>query len=225
ESFRGEKGEILGAASKHFQAIAGPSEAPLEPAAVKREQSNSSIVFGDRLILKVFRRLVEGINPDLEIGRFLTEKNNFAHVPPFAGAMECRREKSEPTTIAILQGYVQNQGDAWSYTLDSLHRYLETCLARISDGRFLPLPKEHIVDLVDKDIPPLAREMIGAYVASAELLGQRTGEMHVALASDGADPAFAAEGFSSFYRRSMYEGMRTLAKQTFGFLAKHVKQL
>ena len=67
--------------------------------------------------------------------------------------------------------------------------------------------------------------MVGSYLASAELIGQRTGEMHVALASDGTDPAFAPEGFSSFYRRSMYEGMRTLAKHTFGFLTKRLKQL
>ncbi|HTM06812.1 MAG TPA: maltose alpha-D-glucosyltransferase [Verrucomicrobiae bacterium] len=225
QTFRGEKGEIVGEASKHFQTIAGSSEAPLEPAAVKREQSNSSIVFGDRLILKVFRRLVEGSNPDLEIGKFLTEKNNFAHVPPFAGAMECRSERREPMTLAILQGYVQNQGDAWGYTLDSLQRYLETCLARRADGPYLPLPRDHVIDLIDRQIPPLAHEMIGAYLPSAELLGRRTGEMHVALALDGADPAFAPEGFSSFYRRSMYEGMRTLAKQTFGVLARRVKQL
>jgi maltose alpha-D-glucosyltransferase / alpha-amylase len=225
ETFRGDKGEIVGEASKQFAAIAGSSEAPLEPAPVKREQSNSSIIFGDRLILKIFRKLVEGTNPDAEIGRYLTEKNHFAHVPPFAGVIDFRRERTEPMTLAILQGYVQNQGDAWSYTLDSLHRYFEACLARISDGRYLPRPKEHIVDLADKEIPPLAHEMIGAYIASAELLGQRTAELHVGLASDGADLAFAAEGFSSFYRRSMYEGMRTLAKQTFAVLAKRVKQL
>ena len=225
ERFRGEKGEIVGEPSKHFQMITGSSEAPLEPAPVRREQSNSSIVFGDRLILKAFRRIVDGVNPDLEVGKFLTEKKGFPYTPPFAGALECKRERGEPITVAMLQGYVPNQGDAWGYTLDSLQRYLETCLARRADGPYLPMPKEHIVDLIEKEIPPLAHEMIGAYLPSAELLGQRTGELHVALASDGADPAFAPEPFSSFYRRSMYEGMRTLAKQTFGVLARRVKQL
>src|ERR1041385_4459399 len=137
----------------------------------------------------------------------------------------CRSRSEEPMTLAILQGYVQNQGDAWSYTLDSLHRYFESCLTRRADGAYLPLPSDHLVDLVDKPFPPLVHEMVGSYHASAELIGQRTGEMHVALASDGTDPAFAPEGFSSFYRRSMYEGMRTLAKHTFGFLTKRLKQL
>jgi maltose alpha-D-glucosyltransferase/alpha-amylase len=177
------------------------------------------------LILKVFRRLVEGVNPDLEIGRFITEKTGFAQIPPFAGALEYDREKHEPVALAILQGYVQNQGDAWSYTLDALHRYLESCLARRADGAYLPLPKEHLLDLIEKNMPPLAHEMIGTYLPSAEILGRRTGELHVALASNAADAAFAPEPFTSFYRRSMYQGMRTLAKQTFGLLAKRLKYL
>jgi maltose alpha-D-glucosyltransferase/alpha-amylase len=223
--FKGDGGEIAAVPSQAFRRIAGSSEAPLEPSPVKREQSNSSIVFGDRLILKMFRRLVEGVNPDLEIGRFITEKTGFVHAPPFAGALECLREKGEPITVGILQGFVQNQGDAWSYTLDALQRYFEGCLARRADGAHLPLPKDHIVDLVGKEIPPLAQEMIGTYLASAELVGQRTAELHVALASAAADPAFAPETFTSFYRRSLYQSMRTLAKQAFTLLQKRMKIL
>jgi maltose alpha-D-glucosyltransferase/alpha-amylase len=223
--FKGDDGEIVALPSEHFREIAGSSEAPLDPVPIKREQSNSSIVFGDRLILKIFRRLVEGVNPDLEIGRFITEKTSFAHTPPFAGALECQREKGEPISVGILQGYVQNQGDAWSYTLDSLHRYLEGCLTRRADSAYLPLPKDHVLDLVEKEIPPLAREMIGTYVTSAEHLGQRTAELHVALASDASDPAFAPEPFSSFYRRSVYQSLRTLAKQAFTLLQKRIKLL
>ncbi|MGH7768502.1 MAG: maltose alpha-D-glucosyltransferase, partial [Candidatus Binatia bacterium] len=176
-------------------------------------------------ILKMFRRLVEGVNPDLEIGRFITEKTGFGHAPPFAGALECQREKGEPITVGILQGFVQNQGDAWSYTLDVLQRYFEGCLARRADAAYLPMSKEHALDLVEKEIPPLAHEMIGAYIPSVELVGRRTAELHVALASDTSDPAFAPESFSSFYRRSLYQSMRTLAKQAFTLLHKRLKIL
>jgi maltose alpha-D-glucosyltransferase/alpha-amylase len=223
--FKGDGGEIVALPSRNFRKIAGASEAPLAPAPAKREQSDSSVIFGDRLVLKIFRRLVEGVNPELEIGRFFTEKTSFAHTPPFAGAFECRREKGEPITVGILQGYVQNQGDAWSYTLDSVQRYFEGCLARQADAAYLPLPKDHVLDLVEKEIPPPAHEMIGTYVSSAELLGQRTGELHVALASDTSDPAFAPETFSSFYRRSVYQSIRTLAKQAFALLQKRMKVL
>ncbi|HEX9446224.1 MAG TPA: maltose alpha-D-glucosyltransferase [Candidatus Binatia bacterium] len=222
--FKDDTGEIVASPSEVFKKITGSSEAPLEPQPVKREQSNSSIVFGDRLILKIFRRLVEGVNPDLEIGRFLTEKAGFGHIPPFAGALECQKEKGEPLTLGILQGFVPNQGDAWGYTLDSLQGYFEACLAKRIEGA-PPLPQAHVLDLMEKEIPPLAQEMIGPYLRSAELLGQRTGELHVALAAGDSDPAFAPEPFSPFYRRSMYQGMRTLAKQTFGVLAKRARHL
>jgi maltose alpha-D-glucosyltransferase/alpha-amylase len=223
--FKDNGGEIVALPSQRFREIAGSAEAPLEPQPVKREQSNSSIVFGDRLILKIFRRLVEGTNPDLEVGRFLTEKTGFGHTPPFAGALECQRERGEPITVGILQGYVQNQGDAWSYTLDALQRYFEGCLAKRAESANLALPRDHVLELAEKEIPPLAQEMIGTYLASAELIGQRTGELHVALASDAADPAFAPEPFTSFYRRSLYQSLRTLAKQAFTLLQKRLKAL
>jgi maltose alpha-D-glucosyltransferase/alpha-amylase len=223
--FKGDGGEIVALPSQRFRQIAGSSEAPLTPSPVKREQSNSSIVFGDRLILKMFRRLVEGVNPDLEIGRFITERTDFGHTPPFAGALECQMEKGEPITVGILQGFVQNQGDAWSYTLDSLQRCFESCLARRADAAYLPMSKEHVLNLIEKEIPPLAHEMIGAYIPSAELVGQRTAELHVALASDTSDPAFAPESFTSFYRRSLYQSMRTLAKQAFTLLQRRRKIL
>jgi maltose alpha-D-glucosyltransferase/alpha-amylase len=223
--FREDGGEIVALPSQQFREIAGSAEAPLEPSLVKREQSNSSIIFGDRLILKIFRRLVEGVNPDLEIGRFITEKTGFTRTPPFAGALECQRDKGEPITVGILQGYVQNQGDAWSYTLDALQRYFDGCLAKRTEAAVPALPREHVLDLVEKEIPPLAQEMIGTYLASAELIGQRTGELHVALASDPSDPAFAPEPFSSFYRRSLYQSLRTLAKQAFTLLQKRMKLL
>src|SRR5204862_438483 len=80
----------------------------------------------ERLMLKVFRRLEEGVNPELEVGRFLTEKTNFAQIAPLAGTLEYRRPKGEPVSIAILQGYVPNQGDAWQHTLNTLARYFNS---------------------------------------------------------------------------------------------------
>lgn len=72
-----------------------------------------SAVAGDKLVLKLLRRLEPGVNPDLEIGRFLTEQRHFPHIPPVVGAIEYRQLHREPMTIAILQEFVPNQGDAW----------------------------------------------------------------------------------------------------------------
>ena len=96
------------------------------------EQSNTSAVLGGRLILKMFRRLSEGENPDLEIGRFLTEQTRLACVPQVAGGLEYRDHQGRVFTLAVMHEHVPNQGDAWVYTLDELGRYLERIESELS---------------------------------------------------------------------------------------------
>jgi maltose alpha-D-glucosyltransferase / alpha-amylase len=196
---------------------------PPEPALIRAEQSNTSVVFGDRFILKLFRRLEPGINPDLEIGRFLNDRAAFPHVPPVAGAIEYRSGRKEPATLAILQRFVPNQGDAWQYTLDDLRRYYDRAATQPEPN--LALPAAPLLDLAAGEIPTAAAEMIRTYVESARLLGQRTAELHRALASDPVDPQFAPEPFTPLYQRSLYQSMRTLTRQTLLMLSRRVKDL
>src|SRR5205823_5167973 len=184
-----------------------------EPTLVGAEQTNTSLLFGDRFILKCFRRVADGMNPDLEIGEYLTERAGFRHVPAVAGAIEYRRG-SEPSTLAVLHRYVPNEGDAWGYTLDALDHYLEVAathprreLTAATDGR-RPL------DLVGETPPLLAQETIGSYLEQARLLGERTAELHLAMAS-ASDPAFAPEPFTPLAQRSVYQGMRNSVRRSF----------
>jgi maltose alpha-D-glucosyltransferase/alpha-amylase len=158
----------------------------------------------------------------VEIGRFITEKTSFANVPPLAGFLEIRKEQIEPATLAILQGLVVNQGDAWRYTLDSLGRYFEEVLSRQLTADTSVIPDRPLAELAAREAPPLARELMGSYLSSALLLGQRTGELHKALASDAKDPAFAPEPFTALYRRSLYQSFRTLADQSLSLLEKRL---
>ena len=204
---------------------AGNSIATLEPSLIKGEQSNTSIVYGDKFIMKFFRRLADGMNPDLEIGRFLTEKTSFAHTPPVAGYIEFRKGRSEPATAAIVQGYVANEGDAWRYTLDSLGRYFEGILSRHPAAEGPTLGSASLLDLAQTEVPPLVADVMGDYLAAALLLGQRTGELHQALASDTRDPAFAPEPLSALYRRSLYQSLRASADQTLLLLRQRLSRL
>jgi maltose alpha-D-glucosyltransferase / alpha-amylase len=222
--FKGQAAEIVALPSRAFRRSAG-EDSSLQPAALKRDHSNTSIRYGDRLVLKLFRRLEPGINPDLEIGRFLTERTSFRHVPPLAGHMELRRGKRAPMIIGLLQGWVVNEGDAWSYTLDQLKHYLEHAQARKTEEVELPTQDKHILDLADQDIPLLAQEIIGSYLPSALLLGQRTAELHVALASDSSDPDFAPESYTVHYRHSLYQSMRTLASKALALLRDRINDL
>ena len=161
----------------------------------------------------------EGVNPELEIGRFLTEQARFAHVPELAGALEYRNARGAAATLAVLVQAVENEGDAWSYTLDEIERSLEDIQARHPEG--VPGAVLHPSDLlgaVGQELPELAGELVGGYLESARLLGQRTAELHLALASDPDSPDFAPEPFTSLYQRSLYQSMRTQALRTFELL-------
>ncbi len=223
--YKGRGGELEARPTKVFRKLRGDAKTPIEPSILKREQSNTSVIYGDRMILKLFRRVSEGLNPDLEIGRFLTEKAAFAHTPPLAGSFELRRGKGEPATVGILQGLVPNEGDAWHYTLDSLDDFFDDILARQPDGEQAVLPASSMVELAEQDIPAFAQELIGPYLPSAHRLGQRTGELHMALASEAKNPAFAPEPFTALYRRSLYQSMRTLADNSLTLVGKRARGL
>ncbi|MGH7351027.1 MAG: alpha-glucosidase C-terminal domain-containing protein, partial [Candidatus Methylomirabilales bacterium] len=221
---KGAFGELLASPTQAFRRIRGPAETRLEPAIMKAEQSNTSVVYGDRLVLKVFRRLDQGINPDLEIGRFLTERAAFAHIPPVAGALEYRRGRSEPITVAVLEAFVPNQGDAWRYTLDALGGYFERALAS-SEMQVATLPKEPLLSLCERDPPPVLREITGPYLASAELLGRRTAELHVALSNESEDAAFAPEPMTDFYRQSLYHTLLGATDRALQLLRQRLKEM
>jgi maltose alpha-D-glucosyltransferase/alpha-amylase len=186
------------------------------------EQSNNSVIFGERLMLKVFRRLEEGVNPELEVGRFLTEKADFPNVAPLAGSLEYRRAQGEPVTMAIIQAYVPNQGDAWQYTLTTLAHFFNA--PELVDLEPQPLAKS-VVEASRLELPEIATRTIGGYLDSARLLGRRTAELHGALSSDPADPAFAPERISPQDQRSIYQSLSGLSMRAIDLLRSQLGRL
>jgi maltose alpha-D-glucosyltransferase/alpha-amylase len=186
------------------------------------EQSNTSVIFGQQLVFKLFRRMQEGLNPDLEIGRFLTEHTSFSHIAPVAGALEYKRPKSPAVTVGILQAFVPNQGDAWSFTLDEIERFTDHALTQSEEA---PLPDQSLLELTRIEPPVVAREILGAQLESAYLLGQRTAEMHLALASGVGDPSFAPEPMTALSQRSLYQSMRNLTAKVMQLARERVNRL
>src|SRR5262249_40865768 len=105
---RGAGGEVAAVPTAAYRRLRGPLQPFPEPTLLKTEQSNTSVQYGDRLVLKVFRYLEEGVNPELEVGRFLAEKTSFRNVPPLAGAFEFHRDErsGEPVTLGVLHGFI-----------------------------------------------------------------------------------------------------------------------
>lgn len=223
--FKGLAGQIIAVPTRAFRTVRGPSDLGMQIRVVAAEQSNTSVAYGDRMILKLYRRLSDGMNPELEIGRFLTEKASFPNAPPTAGFLEYRpTEDGDPATLGILQGFVRNQGDAWKYTLDALGHYFEQVLTHPNSAA-PPIPDMHLLDLRKEEPPPAVAAAIGPYLVSARLLGQRTAELHLAMASAPDSPDFAPEPFSLIYQRSLYHSMRSLALQSLQLLRRQQRNL
>src|SRR5262249_25115023 len=148
-------------------------------------------VFGDRYILKLFRKAGTGTNPDLELGRFLTQRAHFEHTPAMAGSIEYHNKDGATSAVGVLHRFVANEGDAWRHTLDALSQYLERAVTCQTDPATLKLPSEPFVNLLaDRSVPEPRLDLIGPYYEAVKLLGQRTAELHIALTCDAEDPNY-----------------------------------
>ncbi len=217
-NFAGVKGDLAALQTSAFHGKCDDAGLRLESSVSRAEQSNTSILYGDRFILKLFRKIEPGINPDVEIGAFLTERK-FRNTPAVLGQFEYRsKDGATVYSAGILQEFVRNQGDAWKYTLDSLSGYFERALA--TGAQAPALPTDHPLELMDHDLPRNARELFGEYLQSARLLGVRTAEMHAALADESGGADFAPEPFTPEDGRKLYEEMISQADITFGLLRR-----
>jgi trehalose synthase-fused probable maltokinase len=167
------------------------------------EQSNSSIIYGDHIFLKLYRRLEHGMNPDAEILRFLSERR-FPHAPPFAGAIEYRDAEGNACVLSLATGLVPNRGDAWGFTLGELKRWFEAL--RVGD-------------------PVAAEKIENEMLKRTAQLGTRTGEMHLALAAETSDPDFASEPLSAADGKALAESVTASARQVLDLIAAKLDSL
>ena len=187
---------------EHTKAL--ESETAVAGADVRRigaEQSNTSIALDDRMVLKIYRRLETGRNGEIEIGRFLTETAHFQNTPELLGWATLEMTDGD-VGLAILQRFVRNQGDAWTWTLDAVKRGLET------------------LDLVQELNDATIEETFAGYLMLVDRLGQRTAEMHVALASPTDDPAFASEPLGPADVAAVAADARANAERAFTAVAR-----
>ncbi|MGC4122522.1 MAG: putative maltokinase [Myxococcales bacterium] len=216
---RGEHGDLVPSREPAFRDLGGYEALP--PRAVGAEQSNSSVVYGEKLVLKLFRRLEEGPGPELELGEHLSRRG-FPHAPPLAGALRYRQGRTEPTTVAVLHGFVHNHGDAWQYSLDELSRFFERAL---TEPLAVGVPKDEVVELLDRQPPDQVVELVGPYLGAAQLLGRRTAQLHAALCDGSPESDFAPEAYSSLYQRSIYQSMRNHSGRVLRLLRRSLPTL
>ena len=176
--------------------------------------------------MKFFRRSAEGENPDLEIGRFLTEEKDFPHIPAVAGWIEYKGKDDREMSLGILQEFVPNVGDAWQFTLKALSSFwkeAEKYSEAVHPGAMIQNQGPGADDR--QSLPTHVLDSINPYLATVELLGKRTAELHLALASEPIDPAFAPEKYTEQFQREVKEALQTLAERNFALLAMKLQEL
>ena len=206
----GENGRMRGCRGGFFAELLGRSE-DVKPRLLIGEQSNSSVIYGERLILKFFRRIEEGENPDLEIGRFLSERARFPHIARIGGWLEYQPRQGQAATQAILQEFVPNQGDAWRYALSTLTAFYE----KVGDTPGSELSST-------QEPAEFADESMGRLLAEMGLLGRRTAELHLALASATDDPAFTPEPFTREFQKKLEASFAELSGSTLRLLRERI---
>jgi maltose alpha-D-glucosyltransferase/alpha-amylase len=183
---KGEAGELAALQYRPLRELQGTWEPTTEPAVHKAGTDNNSFVFGNRLILKLFRRVEPGIHPETEMDRFLADRSSFANVAPIAGQLEYVPPGADSTVLGVLHAYVPHEADAWHYTMDSLSRYFERArtFRKAPDDTLFGAAGRPLFDLSQMDPPREVSELVGEYLERSRLLGQRTAELHLALAGD-----------------------------------------
>ncbi len=197
--------------------MAGKSPAPR---AIELDQTNSTVTFGDRVILKVFRQLEEGINAEVEVGEFLSAQTE-GNSPVVLGSIAWASSSAKATSaIGIVHELVPNQGSAWGFLVHELEALLERTLSgdALSGNGPPTLPPGRPLQLMGVTSPDGFGEL-GGYLRHARRLGERTATMHNVLGA-GTGPDFAPEGWNAMYQNSLYQGARGLMQRTFELLEK-----
>jgi maltose alpha-D-glucosyltransferase/alpha-amylase len=221
---KGDWGEIEPTATDQLRRWLPKGETPPDPRNMKVEQSNSSLVFGDKMIFKLYRKLEPGRNPDVEMSQFLSERASFPQVPALGGYLELMKNRKTYYTLGILQEMVNSQSDAWKYTLDQLTIFYD----RVSTQSILPpelkaLPRDP-ADLAEIKVNDKIREDFGEFFEFMKLLGRRTAELHLTLASSDEE-SFKPEFFSRMDHRSIYQSLRNRVTSVIDLLRRGEKTL
>jgi maltose alpha-D-glucosyltransferase/alpha-amylase len=189
-----------------FGRLAGADFASLPAARPQGSSSNTIVVLGERLILKGYRRLRTGASPELEMGLYLTDAVKFDNCAPLAGVVQYRGKDGEPALLAMLQAYIANQGDGWTWSLEYLRRHLE-------EHRTAPAG----------DVPPV--NMHEAYLTLIRVLAVRTAELHRALATPTENAAFEPQPITRADLEAYKQRATDEAKNALGLLKTRLNEL
>jgi trehalose synthase-fused probable maltokinase len=220
-NFAGEVGTLRASSTTAYEMMVFSPDPPTVRM-LQGEQSNTSVVFGNKAIMKLYRRVQAGMNPDWEIGRYLTSRG-FRHSPPVGGAFEYVNA-GETTTLALLLSFVHNAGDAWAATLKELDNFLTGVQAQHVTVDGTAGNERSVWDLAQSTIAEGDRRLIGPSLDAAAALGERTAALHLTLGQAQHDPDFTPEPLTQEYLQARHQSMIQLWKQALRLLRQRALQ-
>jgi len=164
------------------------------------EQSNSSLIYGNKYFFKLYRKLFREINPEVEMLQFLTETGGFKNIPAYCGSLTYDRPGTPPVTLGLMMQKVASKSDSWVSTGDDLNNFLFMFVEKLFG----------IQDEVFEKV---------------ELLGKRTAEMHLALLSDKKNKAFKPEKFDKEYVEFIQKHLNNLLNKRINLLKENYARL
>ncbi len=193
---------------------------------VSTEHRQTIITYDNEFILKLYRKLDQTFNPDVETIKFLSTQTDFAKVSRYAGEMKFSRNSGKPYVLGMLQQIIENQGEVWTHVKDSLDRYFERVLTAQKDLEIKKLEDHISLPLAYEDFPKPVQEITGIILPERIFqLGEFTAELHDALSQYSADKNFDKEESSLHYQRSLFSGLQTLTRTSLENLKKVLKEL
>jgi len=198
---------------------------------INTDRLGASIAYGEQAVLKLLYRMEEGTAPELEIARLFQAKEPGQGPEPLRGItprvlgyVERRAGRAEPNTLALVEEYVVNEGTAWQQAKSELGRVYERVIAHPPNTPLPTAPHQSLLELSQLEPPEAHREAIGGYRDWAKLLGTRTAELHLALASS-TDPAFVPTPYSTMDQRSKYQSARNVIGRVLASLRRSLHEL
>jgi maltose alpha-D-glucosyltransferase/alpha-amylase len=218
------EGVLIGQHNRVFRSRIGRRSGSLQPVPHPGGESSTTIRFDNEFVFKLFRSVEPGDHPEITLGRLLTEARPFKYVAPFVGSIDYEAGSSK-TTVGVIHGYLENNGDAWSLTLERLKAYFDQIKQDPGVAENPELLYAENVFSIDNALSASNTDLLGDYAGVLKLLATRLAEMHQVLARDSSDVNVAPERYNDFYRQSLYHSMIRLQSMRTEFLRQHSSEL
>lgn len=217
--FKGIHGTVYGRRAQNGKTLKFNNA--IQPKILATEQSHNAIVFGKQLFLKCYRHLPTGINPELEMAQYLNKTEFSQHVPTLVGDLEYKNQQGQFISLGLLQTYCPHQATAWEVSLEQIQQFFKDSSKATAIRKTMPTSAHYFAAAA---IPAEVDRLLAEYGMFAQLIGNRTAEMHNNLASS-QQVNFAPQAFTQSYQRNLYQSIRSQLAQTLRQLQRAMQNL